>query len=86
MLVVSRRRIAPGPGHPVLPVPAGFDRNGEQDGQADADDQSGHYDEGQAGPHGGAGRAAAAPSRLPDLDGAAQSARHVTLRLVQTLQ
>lgn len=79
MLVVKSGRIgSSSPGqHPVLPVPAGLDRNGEQDGQADADDQSGHYDQGQAGPHGGAGRAAraaAALSGLADFDGAAQSA------------
>ncbi|EFX76514.1 hypothetical protein DAPPUDRAFT_106981 [Daphnia pulex] len=89
MLVVSGRiDSSSSPGHPVLPVPAGFDRNGEQDGQADADDQSGHYDQGQTGPHGGtAGTAARATlSGLADLDGAAQSARHVTFRLVQTLQ
>lgn len=73
MLVVSGRIDSISPGHPVLPVPAGIDRNGEQDGQADADDQSGHYDQDQAGPHGGAGTAATL-SGLADFDGAAQSA------------
>lgn len=62
---------------PVSPVPAGFDRNGEQDGQADTDDEAAHHHNREARPHAAAisaapAAAAAAPAAtrfvLVDLD------------------
>lgn len=75
------------PADPVRPMPAGFDWHGQQDGHADTHRQTEQNGQRHARPHASVpATARTTGSAFFDLNWPSESARHISFRLVKTLQ